>query len=174
MPDGTLFALGTAVLAAVEAGYVGNPNTLPERRYVADGEVAWDFEALGPIIMFGSQVTVRVGRLFPHTGDVLAEGPAPFGRLHALGVNVEIQVLRCAPTVESDGEFFTIPSPDEIEASAAVVLADAMDVWAALLAAYRAGLLPGCGGVVFEGWIGVGPTGGLAGGTTTVRIDLAG
>lgn len=174
MPDPTLFTLAQAVLAAVETGYADNPNGLPERRYVADGQVAWDFDALGPIILWGSQVTVRILRLFPHRGDIAGEVPGAFGIVTSLGIQVEVQLLRCAPTVSADGEFITIPSTEEIEGSAEVILADAMDVWAALLAAYRAGTLPGCGGVMFMGWDGVGPEGGLAGGTSTFRLDLAG
>lgn len=172
MSDSSLYLLASSLLAGIETQWAGED--LPDRRYVADGETAWDFESFGDWPEFSGQLTVRVVRVYPHTGDARQEFSGVFGIETMLGAEVEVQVLRCVPGVGQDEGGISIPSAEEIEASAAVVLADAMDLWAAVLAAKRAGDLPGCNGVTWMGWSGVGPQGYMGGGSSTFRLDLAG
>lgn len=170
MSDPSLYDLAGAVLLAVEAGSYAE--ALPARRYVSNGEVAWDLEDVcAAIAGLGGQVTVRVVRSFTHAGVLAAEIPAAMGFVAGLGAEIEIQVMRCVPIVDTAGDYITVPSPSEIEASAAVILSDASDVFAAVLAAYRSGDLPGCSGVAYGGWVGAGPQGGIGGGSTTILVD---
>lgn len=157
---GDLYDLAGDVLAAVVAHYLDEGVDLPDRRYVTDGLPAWDCE----------QVTVRVARTYGHGGDVRVETGSLLGPLVLAAADVEVQVVRCSPTVDDAGD---PPAADEISASAAAVLDDADLVRAALLAAYKDGLLGACQGAVLVGWTPAGPEGGLVGGATLVRLDLS-
>lgn len=162
MADLTLYALAQATLASLEAHYTAEGVDLPERRYVADGLVAFDCE----------QVTVEVRRTFPSSGDVRQETAAPMQYETGRGAEIAVTILRCAPTVTDDSGEPAVPDIAEIEASALAKLADAEMVPQALREGHRDGLLPGCGGVAFMGWRSLGPDGGLAGGETLMRLAI--
>lgn len=163
MADLTLYALASSVLAAIESHYSLIGVELPARRYVSDGEPAWDCE----------QVTVELRRTYPMSGDVRQEVPALATVEFVRAAEIAVQIVRCAPTVEETIEgVATLPSPDAIEESALTKLSDAELVPAALRAGYRDGTLPGCGGVSFVSWRSIGPDGGLTGGETTMRLAI--
>lgn len=157
---GDLYDLASDILAAVEDHYLTEGVDLPGRRYVTDGLPAWDCD----------QVTVRVTRTFGIAGDVRVEAASILGPLVLTAADVEVQVVRCAPTVDDSGD---PPAPEAIADSAEAVLNDADLVRAALLEAYKAGDLGGCQGAALLGWTPAGPEGGLVGGATLVRLDLA-
>lgn len=112
----TIHETGTDVLAAIVAAYEAADVALPERRYVTSGDVAIDCE----------QVVVSVNRIFP--GIPGAEiTSADLSQCRGPRVQVmQCYVVRCVPTPEADsGESYQPPSPAELDASAAELLADA-------------------------------------------------
>lgn len=157
-----LFTLAAAVLSAVETHYAAAGVELPDRRYVSDGLPAWDCE----------QVTVRVTRTFGTQGSVLAETNAVLGGLFHRTAELEVEVVRCAPTVTDEGAEVAWPTANAIEQSAEAILDDAERVPLAIKQAFDAGNLGSCSGVSLMGWAGKGPDGTYVGGTLTLRVEL--
>jgi len=152
------------LLDAVVAGHTG---TLPERRYVSAGAPAWDCEL----------VAVWCERTFGVAGDPAVEVIDPLassaGHTMRAGTFV-VTIARCtAAVVDANGDQITLPSVDEEEAAAAELYQDAQAVINALVAAERAGDLPGCHGVAFESWGPLGPEGGFVAGELRVRVGLS-
>lgn len=152
------FDLLDTVLAVVVDYYTANGLPLPERRYVAAGlpEISCD------------QITVRGVRRFPHTGDVANEEPQVFMQLAQEGIQVEIQIVRCAPAFGDDSG--NSPSVSEMTARASELYDDSDNVLTAIREAVSAGVMPGCHGVVFLGWSNDGEDGNFMGGTTTLAL----
>ncbi len=156
--------LGTAqaVLDAVVAYYAADVTLpeLPARRYVTAWTPDHDCE----------QVTVRFSSLFAHDGDISGQitGVGRAGLPWLLGGEFAIEVVRCAP-LDDDGGPAAVA---DIEAYAADVSADAHAVYRAVLAASRAGDLPGCQGAGFVSWDALDPQGMFGGGRTIMRLGL--
>lgn len=163
-PDPRYFTLAGEVLAALEAHYPAAPDpmALPARRYVSDGEPAWDCE----------QVTVRLLRVLTHAGALVAETVMVISDPYMLAVDVEVEIVRCAPGLEVEGDEGVVPSTEDIEESAQRVYTDAATVPDALAAAVEAGDLPGCQGLALLSWTPKGPSGLLVGSTTVIRLAV--
>lgn len=155
-PPDRLYGIARQVLD-IAHGAITDP---PERHYVSDGPlVAWDCE----------QVVVTAETMTGHAGDVSVEDQSPIGCLVMRAALLGVWVVRCAPTMDDDGD---PPSAAAIDTNAAVMLQDPLMVANALVAAYRAGTLSHCHGISLQGWQGIGPEGGLTGGVLRLRIDL--
>lgn len=163
-PDPSYFVLAGEVLAALEGYYPAAPDgmALPERRYVSAGLPAWDCE----------QVTVRILRVLTHIGNLVAEVPVVLEDPGLRAVDIEIEIVRCCPTVESEGDEISVPAVEDEDASAQAVLTDAATVEAALFAAIEAGELGGCRSAALLSWTPKGPDGGLVAGTTVFRLGV--
>jgi hypothetical protein len=86
--------------------------TLPSRRFVSNGAVAFD-EC--------EQLAVQVERI--HVGGVGAETSAPVNCVVTRTAELAVWLTRCTPQMAEDG---TPPSASEIDASAEDLLADAV------------------------------------------------
>lgn len=127
---------------------------------MSDGNlVAWDCE----------QLVVAIAATYSHEGNVAAEYQGDAIAMAARAAEVEVWLVRCCPTQEDDG---TPPAADEIDASAAVVLADPMIITDTLWRKYAAGELSTCKGLAFRRWQAVGPSGGLTGGVMRLVVNL--
>lgn len=157
-----LWNLGSDVLAVLATEWPGDAEPLPERRFVASGEVAWDC----------AQVAVHVVRTFGIEADLTVEqitAQSASAGFAARAAAVEVTLLRCVADLDARGN---APSADRITSDAAVVLKDPTAVLNVLVAAHRAGNLGSCNGLAFETWQSVGPEGGIAGGVTRFRVAL--
>ena len=125
MPDPLAVAnLAEAALAAVLAALASTPGGVPKRQFLADGLVAWDDPCDG-------MCWVRLIRLYPSWRFPIPDNllqPCPI----RVAAELECGVLRCAPGMHEGASPF--PTPEELNASAVVLLADAQAVMAALLA----------------------------------------
>lgn len=160
-----VWQIAKAVLAAVVDGYAAESVALPARQFVSPGLPAWDCDILA----------VQATRTFGHAGNVAAEiiDPQTPSAGHAMrGVALDVHLIRCVPTTHDDGTNISVPSVIEEEAAAEVILTDAQLLLNVLVAAQRAGDLPGCSGLAFEQWRNLGPSGGLGGGVLTVRVQV--
>jgi hypothetical protein len=82
--------------------------------------------------------------------------------------------VRCTPAMpDTEGDQIVLPSTDEEQAAARTLYEDGQRVLNALIAAERAGELPGCHSLVFQSWGTLGPEGGLVAGELRVRVGLA-
>lgn len=161
LPADRVYSLARGALDAVIAYYVAEAVDLPERRYVSDGPAAaWDCE----------QCVVYVERTFPGLAD--QQQPRAIDGIEVRSLSLQIEVVRCTPVMDEEGAEIILPDPADIEASAQVVLADAVMLAAGIRAAWKAGELAGCHDVVLDDWQGLGPLGGLVGGRLGVRIQL--
>lgn len=158
-PD-RLYQVAALCLRVIEDYYAAEGLDLPTRRCVSDGVAIYDCE----------QLTVQVERIYSTAGNASAEVIAEADCLGMRAATLAITTLRCAPTLTSAGK---APTTSKIDASAQRVLADPTIQWSALRAARKAGdLAPYNHGLVLEGWQGIGPEGGLSGGTMRVRWAL--
>lgn len=157
--------MANAVKAALEAGYAAAAVDLPERVFISPGLPAWDCELLAV------QVEASIG----HEGDIASEVLQPRlpGAGHAMrALRVALHMIRCVPTIDSVADEPVVPTEAEEEDAAETILIDAQLMLNCLVAAQRAGDLPGCSGLVFEQWQNVGPEGGLGGGILRLRVGL--
>lgn len=165
-PPDRLYVLARGVLDAVVAGYATDGVNLPAHRLVTPGLPAWDCEG----------VYVQVERTFGHDGNITAETLQPLTRHagHAMrAVSIAVTVLRCVPGVHDNGAGgISLPAPEEEEAAAELILTDAQRVLNVLVAAQKAGDLPGCNSLAFEQWQSVGPEGDLGGGLLRIRMGV--
>lgn len=155
----TPWELTEAVLAAIVTDWSAEP--LPDRQYPFVGTPAHDCP----------QLVVALDRTFGTEGNPGREGlipgssGAPFLRTAALSA----ELMRCATSLQEDGS----PAPAAtLQAEAAIVAADAQELLARIVGAYRAKALGNCSGLALENWRSVGPNGGLAGGKLGLRINL--
>lgn len=164
VPLSRLFDLALALLTAVEDGAAAEGVTLPARRYVAHMLPSADCD----------QLTVHVERTFGYEGALEAEQLLPqYARAgHALrGATYVVQLWRCVPALDDNGN---PPTAAALQASAQEIDADAVLLVNSVLAAERAGDLPGCSGVAIENWTPLTASGGLGGGELRVRVTLGG
>lgn len=157
LPSDRLYAVAAAHLAAMVAYYAGEGVELPERRYVSDGNaVAWDCE----------QAVVYIERTFQGLADV--ETGQAIDQLEVRTAQLWLEVVRCSPVVDGD----EVPTAEAIDDNAQLVLADGIMLAAGVRAAYKAGELGGCHGLVIGEWQALGPAGGYVGGRQGVRHQL--
>lgn len=156
------YQVAAGVVEVVSDYYEANSLPLPDRRLVTPGLPAYDC----------AMVAVHVERIYPHDGRVgveqvpQLEGETAF---YMRAMSVGLYVLRCVPTLDNSGA----PPPSDLEeAAAADILRDPVHLWRALSAAIGDDVLPGCGGVAWEGWETITPSGALGGGLLRCRISL--
>lgn len=149
-------------LAAVEAFYDDQQVALPERRLVSLGQSPWDCELVNVWVLRDQPVA---GNPAFQAFESIRAHPGYSMRAASLAV----QVVRCYPTVDDDGN---PPDPTVEEEAAHVVYDDADLLWRALIAGADDRSFSQPQGLAFEGWAGLGPDGGLAGGVLTVRALL--
>lgn len=157
-----LWLLASAVKAAIVEGYSDADAELPDRQYVTVGNPAHDCE----------QLVVAVENTFGHEGAIQQELVEPHMArpAHALRASrMAIHLLRCWPVVGDDEQ---PPTPDAEEEAAELALTDSQLLLNVIVAAQRAGDLPRCGGVAFEQWTALTPSGGIGGGVLRVRLTL--
>lgn len=158
IPTTAAFDAAASFLDVIVDGYAAEPADLPEHRLVTPGQPAWDCEGL----------YVQVERLFSFEGEIAAEQiqPKPARAGHAMrAAAIGITIIRCVPAGSS-------ATPDNEQATAELVLADAVRVWNLLLAAERAGDLRSCSDLAHQQWEAQGPGGALVGGLTRVYVRL--
>lgn len=158
------YDLARSAFDAIVTGWPADPDValpLPDRRYVAFGQIAWDCE----------QLVVSGLRSFITDGDVAVEqvvsGPVFFNR----AVELVVSIVRCVPVVDNSGDEILFPDPDAIETSALVAFTDEETIRDVLISAQEARTLAVPGGLAFGNWVTEGPLGGLGGGTLTVRMS---
>lgn len=169
IPADRIFDIATACLEAVEAHYGSEGYDLPARRYVANGLPAFD---LTEDQECDEQVTVFCESTYGIQGSPLIEDPreqlADAGHAMRAGI-FAITVVRCVPTIDDST---AIPTVAEENASSQEIYADAVLTLNALVAAQRAGELPGCGSITFLRWTNENAQGGVGAGTLRVAIAL--
>lgn len=159
-PADRLYTVASLCLSVIEDHYAEKGADLPTRRCVTDGVAIYDCE----------QLTVQVERVYSITGNAAQESLAEADCLGMRAATLAITTLRCVPTLTSQGK---APTTAKLDASAQRLLADPTLQWNALRQARKAGALaPYNHGLVLENWQGIGPEGGLGGGTMRVRWTL--
>lgn len=156
IPRTRLVGLAHQVLDIVAGAVVDTP----ARRYVTQSLPAFDC----------AELVVGVDSIVGHDGDASVETTGLITCLTMQAANLSVWLVRCVPTVADDG---TAPTVADMEASADMLLADPLDMFNALVAAYFAGELAGCSGLAMLGWQAVESSGGVGGGTLRVRVDLS-
>jgi len=163
LPITALFDLGQATIDALEAGWPGEAEPLPDRQYVSNGMVVWDCESL----------VVFVENTIGTEADVAQEAFIEMGLGFAMrAAIIGVTILRCVPTIVEDGQSITLPDPMEVQAASKVIYTDATVMFNVLAAAQQAGALATCNGLAFERWSSLPEQGGLAGGTLRFRALL--
>lgn len=162
-PVDKIYNLARASLDAIVGRWDSDAEPLPDKQYVSNGLVIWD-EC--------EQLAVEVERTNGTLGDlsqpIIDQTPLTAMRF----VTLAVWLIRCVHDLQVEGENVTLPSADEMEADAQILLADPTAILNALVAARKAGDLGACGGLAFDEWTAQGPDGGLAGGVLRVRLAL--
>ena len=163
-PTDRLFTLARSFLDQIVAGWPGDAEPLPDRQYVSNGLVVWDC---------CEQLAVQVERTYGIEGDVTGETVITKGVGFAMrAATVAITLLRFQPDLADEGDSVVIPSAQEIEDGAAVLLGDATALLNVIVAAQKAGDLVNCDSLAFEDWNSQGPEAGIGGGILRVRAAL--
>lgn len=158
-----IWLLAQELRDVIRLGYAAAGVDLPERQFVSPGLPAWDCEILA----------IQLERTFGIAGNLAAEIVEPQlpQAAHAMrGATFAVWLVRCVPTIHDDGTNIHVPSVTEEEAAAKIIYSDVQLLLNVIVAAQRAGNLPGCSGLAFEAWQGVGPQGGLSGGYLRLRL----
>lgn len=165
MDPGRLYDVCSTVLGAVEDAYAADDTAtpLPARRYVADGQPAWDLCADGQLVVYVENTRAGLPGLDQSLQPLNCFAP----RVAFLWV----ELARCVPTMTDSGR---PPAPDAIEASAQTILADPVRMANAITEAYQAGALGVKWGLIVGDWQALGPQGGLGGGRLQVQLALMG
>lgn len=156
-----LYDLAAATLTAVGTHWPGDAEPLPDEQFVTNGLVIWEIDDCA------ERLCTFVERTFGVEADVALEQITTLGAGFAnRGATVGVTLLRCVPDLDDN----TVPTGVELDASAQIILGDAQALMNALIAAWKAGDLPGCGQLAFESWTAEGPQGGMGGGTLRMRM----
>lgn len=156
IPRTRLSGLARQVLAIV-ADVIADP---PDRQYITQSLPAFDC----------AELVVGADGIVGHDGDASVETTGLISCLTMQAANLSIWLVRCVPTQDDDG---TAPDPEDLEASADMLLADPIDMFNAITGAYFAGELAGCSGLGLLGWTAIESSGGIGGGTMRLRVDLS-
>ena len=140
---------------------VNHGGTLPERQYVSAGPPAWDCELLAVHCISSAATTDAspIARSAPHL---------------MRSAQVVVTIVRCVPTVDSNGMAVSVPSVVDEQAAAAVLYGDAQRVVNAVAIGEAAGTIGSCWGVRFLDFAALGPEGGFAAAAVSFEIALAG
>lgn len=166
-PPTRLFTLASSVLAVLVDGYASAGDSLPGHQAVVPGLPAWDCAG----------VYVQVVRVYGTEGNVASEVAQPLEAHpgHSLrGMQLDVSILRCVPTVDETAGEVVLPSKVAEESAALRILTDAQRMTNVLVRAQAAGELPGCSALVIDQWVSIGPSGGLGGGTLSLRVAVGG
>jgi hypothetical protein len=159
----SVYALAEELLRTALAEVTAAPDGAPARTLVALVDEPWDECCDG--VLF-----VRVSQVFPVSPfPIPATGPSPCPPTWAAALDVVL--LRCAPTPESNGATITIPTADETTAAAARLLADSEALIAAVtgqVAVWRTRRIDAIAGA----WTAVGPDGGCTGQIIPVTVEI--
>lgn len=161
----TLYDLARSCLDAIVTHWPGDASEpVPDEQFVSGGLIASDGCDL---------LSTRIDRTFSMEAD------PTFEQLYTLGPGftnraaiVACTLLRCVPTIDSDGDQPVIPTTVELEAAARMVLEDAQAMFNALVIGQANGELGGCQTMSFDSWTPEGPEGGVGGGTLRVRLGI--
>lgn len=152
------------LLAAVLTHHGG---TLPGRQYVSAGPPAWDCE----LVAVYCESTGNVD------GDPNIAAFESVTRLpsHTMRAGVFVlTIVRCTPAIpDAVGSTIINTSVHEEEAASTALHEDAQRLPNAIIAAERAGELPGCNSLALGGWTSVGPDGGFVAGELRVVVGLS-
>lgn len=165
-PVDKIYTLARASLDAIVDRWDVEAAPLPAKQYVSNGLVIWD-EC--------EQLAVEVERTNGSQGDVATATidqsfASPGFAMRT--VSLAIWLIRCVADIETVGTDVVLPTAEQMEADAQVLLADPTSMLNALVAASKAGDLASCNGVAFDEWTAQGPDGGLGGGVLRVRLAL--
>lgn len=157
MPD-ALAALGPDLLASLVGRLPALGSSVPARRYVHAGEVAYDCE----------QLVVAFERAAPGMVGVDQVSPRPVGAVYGRMATLAVHLVRCVPTMTDRGQ---APATADLTAVATQQFTDAL----ALPMAMRAGLAASewgslCDSVLWAETVPNGPLGGYSG--IIMRVNL--
>lgn len=147
------------------------PAGAPDRTFVSPGVPAWDC---------CPQLTVHAGG--PAQGDTAPLQP-PLQPGHRVGdgmvvnlVAMTATIIRCAPTVETQGQVAVFPSALELDAAAQIMLSDCWAIWNYLKTRKREDLLfpPKTREMFFDPAVSLGASGGCVGWEMQFRVQLGG
>lgn len=164
LPLSALWDLAAAVRDAIETRWPIDAEPLPDRRFVSNGTIVWDCD----------QLAIGIDSTFGTLGDpafaAVLSGAQGIG-YSLRAASVTALLLRCVPAPEEDdqGNVTAIPTTDEIETSAQLLLSDSIALFNVLLEAQAAGELATCQGLAFDRGQAEGPEGGLGGWSIRVQ-----
>lgn len=170
VPLDQLVRLAKGVQAAVVARWPEEASPLPARRYITVG-------ASATTVYDAEQFTVSTARAFGHSGDISQETwtPRGVGLWAQRAVSLDLTVARKWPIGTTTGRAQLPPTPDEIESATEMILTDGRALENALLQAIDEDpflAVPGGRQIAFESWQPIGPSGDMAGGMLTVRLQV--
>lgn len=152
-----LYEIAQTMKASVEQEFAAADITLPERRYVQSGDVAFDC----------AQLTVNVGALGTGTPTADYQGQAHPGE-SPVAIFVLSLIRDCQPIPDSSGN---PPPAAEIEAAAEILLADALLLTKVFLKSEHK-KPAGCSKVKVVSCTPYGPEGAVAGWVLSLRAGL--
>lgn len=162
-----LFTAANEYLVACHEALATTQEGAPTRYFISPGPPAWDCP---------DQLTVHVGG--PSVADTLPQGVLDPGHRATVTGQVNLVVLtatilRCAPTVDDDGNF---PTPQQLDAASTVLLDDLWAIWNYVRSAKTNDALfpPRERELIQDPAIALAPQGGIAGWQITVRVQLGG
>ena len=166
---GDLFSLATEVLDVAVAALDQLPALAPTRRYVGHGLPALDCEQL-----VVSTYAVPEMNTAPQAAALDRQFRSRFGSLTA--PLLVISVVRCYPVVTLNSKQVAIfPAPAAIEAASALIYDDGWQLWNGVMSAKRDGAFDGlCSGLARQPMMPIQPSGGYAGWTLPLEIQLDG
>lgn len=156
MAADAIYVLAEALRTAVEQAAATDGVTLPDRRIVAEGEVAFDCP----------QLAVQLPRVY--RGLAAVEYADVNDKGHPFTCEFVLWLTRCAAPLRDDG---LPPAAASIEASARDLLIDAHVLTVALVPELR-DVAGRCTSLATGNLLGVGPEGGHTGWQLTVQVGL--
>lgn len=166
MPSTTrVYDMVRALLDAAVTYWPMDAEPLPDRQYVAPGQIIWDgCDQLVATVERQANVEADVG-----IEQYSVQGPGLTNRFAV----VAVALIRCVHDLADDGVAEAgPPTPAEMESDAVIQLTDSESLYQSILAGHRAGEITSCRGLAYEAWTSEGPQGGFAGGTLRVRVLL--
>lgn len=155
IPPARLYDVASQVLDICSAGLTD----APERQYVTQSLPAFDCEEL----------IVGADGILGHDGDISIETTGPVRCLSMRAAELSVWLVRCVPSIDANTQ---PPTAAQMDASAQRLLADPLEMFNALMAAYLAGEFSTCFGLAFMRWTSVVDQGEFGGGVLRVRVDL--
>ena len=152
-----------ALLTAVIDHHGG---TLPSRQYVSAGAPAWDCDL---IAVWHETADGYEGNPVTITTQTMPSGA---GFALRAGTFVITMVRKTCAVVKSVGNRAVLPTVEQEEDAAHTLYGDEQRMVNAVVAATKAGELPGCHSLAIVGWQVIGPEGEYVAGELRVRIGL--